>query len=129
MNKSASILLLATLCVPTSVQAQQLAKIPGVESQPLKAQAKRVVSALEFLGEPLAQDRQAALDAALKETDSDKSVRAIQQALDPLCLAEVNINPESRVKVSRGPAAAALNEQGWQVFLLKVHNQAGVTAR
>jgi hypothetical protein len=48
--------------------------------------------------------------------------------LDPLCLAFVNVNPESRVKVARGPAKAQLVEQGWSVFLIKVHNDAGLTA-
>ena len=52
----------------------------------------------------------------------------MQQALDPLCLFVVNINPESRVKVARGPAAAELVEQGWRMFLVKVVNEAGVTA-
>ncbi len=33
-----------------------------------------------------------------------------------------------RVKVSRGPAAAELQEQGWRQFLVKVHNEAGTTA-
>ncbi|MBP86921.1 MAG: hypothetical protein CMJ64_09415 [Planctomycetaceae bacterium] len=105
-----------------------MAKVQGVEAQPLKAQVNRVVLALEFLGEPLAKSRQVALDTALKEMDADKAVRAIQDALDPLCLAGININPESRVKVARGAAAAKLNEQGWRVFLVKVHNEAGVTA-
>ena len=45
--------------------------------------------------------------------------------LDARCLAGVNINPESRVKVARGPAAAELVEQGWRVFLVKVHNEGG----
>ena len=40
----------------------------------------------------------------------------------------MNINPESRVKVTRGPAQAELLEQGWRTFLVKVHNEAGVTA-
>ncbi len=53
---------------------------------------------------------------------------ALQAVLDPLCLVGVNINPESRVSVVRGAAKAALNEQGWSVFLIKVHNEAGVTA-
>ncbi len=53
----------------------------------------------------------------------------IQKILDPLCLVEVNINPESRVKAQLGPAPKKLVEQGWRVFLVKVHNQAGVTAR
>lgn len=107
----------------------ELPIVGDVELQPLKAQVRRVVDALEFLGEPLPADRRKALDQALAQTDSVEAVAAIQKALDPLALAGVNINPESRVKAQRGPAAARLNEQGWRVFLVKVHNEAGVTAR
>ncbi len=52
----------------------------------------------------------------------------IQAVLDPLCLAVVDINPESRVKVAAGPAAPKLMQQGWRVFLVKVVNEAPVTA-
>ncbi len=48
--------------------------------------------------------------------------------LDPLCLVGVNINPESRVKVAAGEAPPRLLQQGRRVFLVKVHNEAGVTA-
>ncbi len=108
--------------------ADELALVEGVAAQPFKAQARRVAQALEFLGQPLNESQQAQLDAAFKETDDAKAVSAIQRLLDPLALAAVNVNPESRVKVETGPAKKVLNEQGWQVFLIKVHNQAGVTA-
>ncbi|HND52012.1 MAG TPA: hypothetical protein PLV92_06440, partial [Pirellulaceae bacterium] len=114
---------------PGRVVADELPLAVDVEAQPLKAQVRRVVDALQFLGEPLAPDRRAALDKALAETKDEKAITLVQQALDPLCLAGVNINPESRVKVQRGPAAAKLNEQGWKVFLVKVQNEAGVTAK
>lgn len=107
--------------------ADGLPLIDGVDAQPLKAQVRRVMQALEFLGEPITGRRKTQLEAALKETDDAAAVKAIQQALDPLALAGVNINPESRVKVAIGPAAKRLNEQGWRVFLVKVHNQAGIT--
>ena len=51
----------------------------------------------------------------------------IQDILDPYCLAMVSINPESRVKVDRGPAKAKLIQGGWTSFLIKVHNEAGIT--
>ena len=57
-----------------------------------------------------------------------KTIEQIQRILDKHCLAGVEINPESRVKVQQGPAKAELVEQGWRAFLVKVHNQAGVTA-
>ena len=53
---------------------------------------------------------------------------ALQRVLDPHCLVFVDITPESRVKVVAGPARPELVEQGWRVFLVKVQNEAGVTA-
>ena len=103
--------------------------VTDVELQPLQAQAKRVAMALNELGAPLAADRHAALEKALATADAPEGVRGIQEALDPLCLVGVNINPESRVKVAAGPAVPELLQQGWRVFLVKVHNEAGVTAR
>jgi hypothetical protein len=112
-----------------SVSAQnQLPEVVDVELQPLRAQVKRVATALGELGSPLTDFQQRAFDAALAEHDADKSIAAIQRVLDPLCLVGVNINPESRVKVAPGPAPRELIQQGWRVFLVKVHNEAGVTA-
>ena len=48
--------------------------------------------------------------------------------LDPLCLLGVGINPEGRVRVDPGPAAPELVRNGWRAFLIKVRNEAGVTA-
>src|SRR5947199_303699 len=104
--------------------------IRGVDLQPLAAQANRVAQALDqILGAPLSEKQQADLDKALKLSDADKAVEAIQKVFDPLCLVGVNINPESRVKVARGPAAARLMQNGWRVFLVKVRNEGGVTAQ
>ena len=119
--------IIAGLVLPGVTQAE-LATITDVESQPLKAQVRRVVSALEFLGERLTESEQSAITQALDETDDAKAVQAIQDALAPRVIAGVHINPESRVKVARGDAVAELNEQGWRVFLVRVHNEGGVTA-
>jgi hypothetical protein len=109
------------------LSAEDLPLVKGVEQQPLVAQAKRIAEALSYLGEPLSKEQQAAIDKAMA-LKPEEAVESIQKALDARCLAGVNINPESRVKVARGPAAAELAEQGWRVFLVKVHNEAGVTA-
>src|SRR5690606_29254473 len=63
----------------------------------------------------------------LREGGEDAAER-IQEILDPRCLYGVHINPEMRVKAAPGPAPAELDEQGWRVFLVKVHNEAGSTA-
>ena len=52
----------------------------------------------------------------------------MQEILDAHCLVGVEINPESRVKSTQGPAQPRLVQNGWSVFLVKVNNQAGVTA-
>jgi hypothetical protein len=51
----------------------------------------------------------------------------VQKLLDSRCLIGVTINPESRVKVARGPAPAELPFNRAAVVLIKVHNEAGVT--
>src|SRR5207247_8529127 len=108
--------------------ADDLPIVRGVEAQPLKAQVQRVAQALELLGEPLTEEQQAALDRAIANPNADDAIEAIQKVLDQRCLVGVSINPESRVKVARGPAPAQLVEQGWRVFLVKVQNEGGVTA-
>lgn len=108
--------------------SQELPKAGNVELQPLAAQARRVADALEFLGQPLSASARAALDKAGSSLDEGAGIAAIQAVLDPLCLVGVTVNPESRVKAQQGPAAPVLVQQGWRVFLVKVQNEAGVTA-
>ena len=113
---------------PAQANDLALPVIDKVELQPLQSQARRVAAALEAAGTPLTSKQQQALDKALAEADPKKGVRAIQEVLDPLCLLMVNVNPESRVKVREGAAPHKLIEHGWSIFLVKVHNEAGVTA-
>src|SRR5205085_5613346 len=58
-----------------------------------------------------------------------KIVALIQNILNPYCLAFVNINPESRVKVLPGSAKPKLIQSGWVSYLVKVNNEAGITAQ
>jgi hypothetical protein len=119
---------LVSLSIATAASAEPLPKVTGVELQPLVAQIKRVAQALELLGSPLTTEQQTALDQALALQDASAATAAIQQVLDPLCLVGITINPESRVKVAPGEAPRRLVQNGWTVFLVKVHNEAGVTA-
>ena len=118
---------LAVLAVPLARSLRVDAH--GVELQPLLAQVRRVIDAMEALGEPFSGADVAALTAAGNAGDAAAIGNAIDRLLASRCLAEVRINPEARVSVSRGPAAARLVEHGWRAFLVKVHNEAGVTAR
>src|SRR5262245_60234625 len=112
----------------SAAESTPLPLVHEVELQPVGAQVKRLIETLDSLGAPLAPRDVTALEKAIQSTDNDAAVEAIQKTLDKYCLAGVNINPESRVKVARGPAKAELLEQGWRTFLVKVHNEAGVTA-
>jgi hypothetical protein len=100
--------------------AEELPLVSNVELQPLAAQAQRVLQALEILGEPQI--------AAQRSLATARTVTDIQNILDKLCLIGVNINPEARVKVEQGEAKAELMQNGWRTFLVKVHNEAGLTA-
>ncbi len=101
---------------------------PAVALQPLAQQARRLETTLAYLGQPLAPSDRRLIDDALAVTDEEEGVRQIQTALDKYALAVVRINPESRVSVEQGPAAPELVEGGTRVFLVKVLNEAGVTA-
>jgi hypothetical protein len=102
--------------------AGELPVFEKVEVQPLYANAARVLESLEILGEPLVSE------ADQKAIRSSKDSTAIQRILDRYVLIGLHINPESRVKVQQGSAPPELVEQGWRTFLVKVMNEAGVTA-
>ncbi|MDG1898047.1 MAG: CehA/McbA family metallohydrolase [Fuerstiella sp.] len=108
------------------VSGDDLAVVSDVERQPLVAATQRLIEALQFSGTPLAPGVVAQLKEAFKEQDDRTAVKRIQELLDPLCLAAVNINAESRVKVKEGPVGKKLMQQGWRTFLVKVHNEAGI---
>ncbi|MDQ2777563.1 MAG: CehA/McbA family metallohydrolase, partial [Acidobacteriota bacterium] len=68
------------------------------------------------------------IDAALNSADEAAAVSDLQNILDPYVLLILAINAESRVQVTQGTAPAELLEAGTRLFLVKVRNQAGVTA-
>lgn len=103
--------------------------ITGVESQPLLAQAIRLKDALSFLGSSLTKEDEETLIALQRQAPAPEISKQVQKILDPYCLAVININPESRVKVARGPAKPKLIQNGWVSYLVKVNNDAGVTAQ
>jgi hypothetical protein len=109
----------------SSALADELPKVK-VERQPLAAQARRVSEALALLGEPLTEaERQAIRDAAT-DADENKAVATIQTILDKRCLTGVHITADKKLETQAGPAKPQLAEQGWRVFLVKVHNDPGL---
>lgn len=103
--------------------------VTGVAPQPVLAGAIRLQEALSFLGSSLSEQDAQHLKALQQGSLSDETTKRVQEILDPYCLATIHINPEARVKVERGPAPAKLIQGGWVSFLVKVTNEAGVTAQ
>ena len=95
------------------------------EGQPLGANVTRIVQALDLLGRPLDGELKTKLNEAAKARDAEM----LQKLLDPQVLLLVALNPESRVKVSRGPAQAVLQQAGYTPVLVKIINESTVTKR
>lgn len=103
--------------------------LPNVESQPLTEHVKQLARHLEFLGSPLAPSTLESLETVFQSGSDSSTSAEIQSILDPLCIAGVLINPESRVKAQQGPAQPILYQSESKRFLIKIINEAGVTAR
>jgi len=114
---------LLSACTPALSQDQL--PTAATEGQPLAANTRRVAQALQVLGKPLAADLSAKLAAAAGNRDH----AALQNLLDGEVLLAVVINPESRVKVLRGPATAVLQQGGYTPVLVKVINESTITKR
>ncbi|HAW29670.1 MAG TPA: hypothetical protein DCY03_16365, partial [Planctomycetaceae bacterium] len=109
-------------CASTDLQAESPA-VEEVEGQPLAANVKRLISALEYLGAPLPASLVQKLNTACDQRDA----AAIQKLLDSEVLCLVSLNPEVRTKVARGPVVAVLQQGGFTPFVVKVVNQSTVT--
>ncbi len=111
------------------LRAEELPMVTKVEFQPFAAQITRVLQSLDLLGEPMPAADAGEMKRLLESPNGGApEIQRMQAILDKYALVGVNINPESRVKVQQGQAKAELMEQGWRSFLVKVHNEAGVTA-
>ncbi|MCB1066259.1 MAG: CehA/McbA family metallohydrolase [Verrucomicrobiae bacterium] len=107
-----------------STSSAQVLSPKKVEAQPLAANAQRLIQALEFLGSPLPK----AETATLRKAISDQDAHRIQEILDPQVLVVVSMNPEVRVKSTRGPADAHLQQHAYTPVLLKILNDSTNTA-
>jgi len=114
----------ATFWTLPAVAQDALPVIP-VEGQPLAANIRRVVQAMSQVGQPLAEEAALRIEEAAGERDPAR----LQTLVDPHVLLVVAINPESRVKVSRGAAKAVLQQGGYTPVLVKIINESTITKR
>lgn len=100
-------------------------EVKTVEAQPLLAQVKRLDMALQALGQPLPADVRKKI--ADLQADDAKTVAALQELIDPLCFAAVEIGDTGVSRVIAAPGKFELLEQGWKMAVVKVINKSGST--
>jgi hypothetical protein len=110
------------LLVQAESRGQDRVPVRSVAGQPLAANVQRLVTALDYLGAPLPQELTTSLETAGEQRDALR----IQKLLDPYVLIVVDLNPEVRVKVARGPADATVQQAGFTPVIIKVLNDSTV---
>ena len=125
---AAAFVLAAPLCGAQDTSSDHRHAETRVALQPLAQSARAVALTLDYLGQPLPAEDVKLIDEAMTEPDEARAVQRIQEVLDRHVLVVVEINPESRVSVAPGQARRELVEGGTRAFLVKVLNNAGVTA-
>ena len=126
-----AIALCALVLLAGSLRAQSdLPLIDDADGKALRLHVKNVVRGLEKQNAALPAETLAQLRPLLDKelSDAAATATAIQKLLDAHCLLGVSINPESRVKAARGPATVQLRQNEAKFVLVKIHNEAGVTA-
>ena len=120
----------AALCAVACAQqaTHQHSTSAPVPLQPLAQQVRQLEEALNYLGQPLPAADTRRIHEAIANPDEAAAVRALEAVLDPHVLVNVDINPESRVKVEEGAAKPDLVEAGTRLFLVKVINNGNVRA-
>ncbi len=122
-------LLMLLLSAPPLAAETTLPVVEEIEWPPFRDHCRQLLKTLAETKTPLPAETVQAVRALLdkKPDDPQAAARAVQQLLDPHCLLAVDINPESRVKAMRGPAAPKLRQNDETLVLIKVHNDGGVT--
>ncbi len=103
--------------------------VEEVEWGPFRNHCRQLLQTLDKSDSPLPAKTVRQLKALLERAPDDRAATsaAVQKLLDAHCLIRININPESRVKATRGPAEIQLGQDQPTLVLLKVHNDGGVT--
>jgi hypothetical protein len=98
------------------------------EVQPFIFQIKRLIETLDYLGNSIAAADKASIENIIAKNEEETAMKNIGAILDKYALFSIIINPESRVNVKGGLIKPILQQNGWTTFLIKVENQAGITA-
>lgn len=95
-----------------------------VGPQPYFANVKRALEALAGLGAPIAPEDAQRISALARAADA-AAVEAAERVLEIYTLARLAIHADGSLNVDVGGAQRVLVEQGWRMFLVRVHNVSG----
>ncbi|MFN0200968.1 MAG: CehA/McbA family metallohydrolase [Bacteroidia bacterium] len=95
------------------------------DKQPFYFQTKTLLETLKFIGSPIENKDEEEIQRLINDNEG---IDKLETILDKYAILKVDINPESRVKATAGPQQPTLFENGWKTFLVKVKNEAGITA-
>ncbi len=121
-------LLLCAIGTAQQPEHHHHADAPAIPLQPLAQQVRQIEEALNYLGQPLPAADHLRINAAIANPDEAAAVKELESILDRYTLLNVDINPESRVKVEQAAATPELVQGGTRLFLVKVTNNGHVTA-
>ncbi|MFO0842031.1 MAG: hypothetical protein U0797_06465 [Gemmataceae bacterium] len=110
--------------------ARELPPIDAADWPSLREHARGLLGNLTKAGASLPEKTAKSAQALLEQKSPENprlAAQALQKLLDAQCLIGININPESRVKATRGPLAAVLERGRTAHVLVRVHNEGGVT--
>lgn len=117
-----------SFCLVFCALSSLLAKAASVEPQPFLAATKRIIDATTYLGSPFSEQELELLAAAIASNNAE-GVSKVETVLDAHALFVVTITAEQRVKVTAGACKPVLDEGGWRQYLVRIENEAGVTAK
>lgn len=109
-------------------QSISLPQVERVDAQPLLLITQRLSEALQSIGTPLTAEQMQTLSLLKSEPSDAKITSSIQQMLDQMCIASIEIRSDGESTVTPG-ATVNLAENGWRAMLVKVVNRAGVQSK
>ncbi len=107
---------------------ESMPHVDRVDAQPLLVLTNRLCEGMQSIGAPFTPEQLAVLKALESEPDDAKITSRIQELLDPMCVAAVEIGIDGKTKVTPS-AQVELMENGWRAMLIKVVNRVGNQSR
>ncbi len=102
---------------------------PLIRLQRIAVQVRQVASLYRYLGQPFSQPDEDEINRAIANPNPSRAAELIETVLDKHSLVVLKISTEMVATVTRGVAKPDLVQNGIQLFLVKIVNEAGTEAR